>query len=96
MRQMLGAFHQYEKAMIVAKLRGARQRKKAKTGRCEGRKAYGHRAGEPEIVQRIVAERRKARPLQAIADALNRDGIETRMGKQWTPMQVSNVLKRAA
>lgn len=39
MRQMLGAFHQYEKAMIVAKLKGARQRKKAREGRCEGRKA---------------------------------------------------------
>jgi DNA invertase Pin-like site-specific DNA recombinase len=96
MRQMLGAFHQYEKAMIVAKLKGARQRRKAATGRCEGRKAYGHREGEPEVVQRIVALRRKALPLQAIANALNRDGVKTRMGKQWTPMQVSNVVKRAA
>src|SRR5271168_3262301 len=43
MRQMMGAFAQYERTMIVAKLRGARQRIRAKTGRCEGRKAYGTR-----------------------------------------------------
>jgi len=29
-RQILGAIHQYEKTMIVLKLRGARQRKKLK------------------------------------------------------------------
>jgi DNA invertase Pin-like site-specific DNA recombinase len=96
MRQMLGAFHQYEKAMVVAKLKGARQRRKAVTGRCEGRKAYGYREGEPEVVQRIVALRRKALPLQLIADALNRDGVKTRMGREWTPMQISNVVKRIA
>jgi DNA invertase Pin-like site-specific DNA recombinase len=45
-RQVLGAFHQYEKALLVAKLRGARQRKKALTGRCEGKKPYGDRPQE--------------------------------------------------
>lgn len=38
MRQIMRAFHEYEKQMIVVKLRGARQRAKAKQGRCEGRK----------------------------------------------------------
>ena len=42
MRQLMGAVAQYEKAMIVLKLRGARERKKARTGRCEGRKPFGH------------------------------------------------------
>jgi DNA invertase Pin-like site-specific DNA recombinase len=41
MRQMLGAFAQYEKDQIVSKLRGARMRKRVKEGRCEGRKPYG-------------------------------------------------------
>src|SRR5580765_8254053 len=38
MRQMFGAIAQYEKSMIVLKLRGARQRTRVKEGRCEGRK----------------------------------------------------------
>jgi hypothetical protein len=32
MRQMLGAFFQYEKTLLVAKLRGARQRIRVKDG----------------------------------------------------------------
>jgi len=45
MRQIFGAIAEYEKTMIVIKLSGARQRKKARTGRCEGRKPYGHYPG---------------------------------------------------
>ena len=40
-RQMMGAIAQYDKANIVAKLRGARLRQKAKTGRSEGAKPVG-------------------------------------------------------
>ena len=42
-RQILGAVSQFEKAMLVAKLRGARERKKAVTGKCGGRKSYAER-----------------------------------------------------
>lgn len=37
-RQILGAVSQFEKAQLVRKLRAARDRKRADTGRCEGRK----------------------------------------------------------
>ena len=37
-RQILGAVSEFQKAEIVAKLAGARARKRAQTGRCEGRK----------------------------------------------------------
>jgi hypothetical protein len=40
MRQIAGAFHQYEKARLVAKLRAARQRKREKVGKVEGRKIF--------------------------------------------------------
>ena len=42
-RQVLGAVAQFEKAALVAKLRGARERKKAIAGKCEGRKAIPRR-----------------------------------------------------
>jgi hypothetical protein len=38
-RQILGSVSQFEKAMLVAKLKGARDRKKAVTGKCGGRKS---------------------------------------------------------
>ena len=37
-RQVLGAIAQFEKAQLVTKLKVARDRKRAATGRCEGRK----------------------------------------------------------
>jgi DNA invertase Pin-like site-specific DNA recombinase len=49
-RQILGAVSQFEKAGVVAKLRHARDAKRAATGRCEGRKPV------PEVV---VAEARR-------------------------------------
>ena len=95
MRQIFGAINQYEKAMIVAKLRGARQRKKVKTGQCEGRKAYGFRAGEQDVIGRIKALRSEGLPLQVVADTLERDGVKTRTGKRWSAVQVNRVLARS-
>jgi DNA invertase Pin-like site-specific DNA recombinase len=40
-RQVLGAVAQLEKAMLVSKLRGARDRKRRQTGRCEGNPSFG-------------------------------------------------------
>jgi DNA invertase Pin-like site-specific DNA recombinase len=39
-RQVLGAVSQFEKTMLVLKLRGARDRKRALNGKCEGRKSH--------------------------------------------------------
>jgi len=38
-RQVLGAVTQFEKVVLVAKLKSARERKKAETGKCGGRKS---------------------------------------------------------
>jgi len=56
-RQMMGAVGQYEKSQIVLKLRGARIRKRAKEGRCEGRKPYGYYEGEGAALERLKALR---------------------------------------
>jgi hypothetical protein len=53
MRQIFGAIAEYEKTMIVLKLRGARQRARARDGRCEGAKPFGALPGEAEVLERI-------------------------------------------
>jgi DNA invertase Pin-like site-specific DNA recombinase len=59
-RQVLGAVAEFDKAMTVAKLRGARDRKRRETGKCEGRKS--HVEMRPEVV--LEAKRlRRASPL---------------------------------
>jgi DNA invertase Pin-like site-specific DNA recombinase len=55
LRQMMGAIAQYEKAMLVLKLRGARNRVKAAGGHGEGTRPFGSNAGETETLARMQA-----------------------------------------
>lgn len=96
MRQMMGAFFQYEKSSLVAKLRGARVRMKAKTGTCEGRKPYGSRVGETEVISRILALREAGTAMDTIAEKLNAEGIKPRSGGMWYGSTVRNILLRKA
>ena len=94
MRQMMSAFAQYEKSMIVLKLRGARQRAKAKTGRCEGVKPYGMTAAEQAVISRIQALHAAGHTLVGISNTLNAEGIMPRRGAKWYPASVRNVILR--
>jgi DNA invertase Pin-like site-specific DNA recombinase len=58
-RQVLGAISEFDKAMTVAKLRGARERKRREAGKCEGRKSHAER--NPELVA-LVRQLRRRRP----------------------------------
>jgi DNA invertase Pin-like site-specific DNA recombinase len=93
MRQMLGAFFQYEKTLLVAKLRGARQRIRANQGRCEGRKQYGAKPGEPEVIEQMKEMRQGGLAVDKIADALNAKGVLPRAGARWYSTSVYRVLK---
>jgi DNA invertase Pin-like site-specific DNA recombinase len=94
MRQLLGAFFQYEKSMIVLKLRGARVRMRAKEGHCEGRKPYGARQGEAEVIERIRGLRGAGMAMDTIAETLNAEGVSPRSGSAWYGSSVRNVLGR--
>lgn len=96
MRQMLGAFFQYEKTLLVAKLKGARIRMKAAKGSCEGRKSYGSRPGEVKVINQIVALRQTGMAIDTIAETLNSEGVKARSGGKWYGSSVRNVLKRNA
>ena len=93
MRQILGAFSQYERAMIVQKLRGARQRVRVKVGRCEGRKPFGARAGEQQVIGRMKELRQQGLAVDTIAEALNVAGLKPRAGVRWYATSVYRVLK---
>ena len=76
--------------MLVLKLKAARDRTRARNGRCEGPQLYGTTQEEAKILKRVRYMRRKpkghTRPstFQSIADQLNAEGIHTRTGKTWT------------
>jgi DNA invertase Pin-like site-specific DNA recombinase len=96
-RQILGAVAEFEKANLVAKLRGARDRKSAALGRrIEGRRGYGH--VNPELVKQAKRLARKspktgkARSLREIADALARLGFTTNKGLAFSASQVKRLV----
>jgi DNA invertase Pin-like site-specific DNA recombinase len=96
-RQFQGAIAQCEKANIVLKLRGARQRMKARTGRCEGRKPYGANEGEEAIIARMKELRASGMAYDRIAATLNNEGVLTRTwGKTWHGFAVNQILKRVS
>lgn len=94
MRQIMGAFHEYEKQMIVVKLRGSRQRAKLKRGTCEGRKPYGFYPGESATLDRITQLAASGETPTAIAKLLGIQGFKTRSGGEWLQPTVSKILRR--
>jgi site-specific DNA recombinase len=91
-RQMMGVFAEYDKSQIVLKLKAARMRKKAQTGRCEGRKPYGYYEGEQPIIDRMAALRASGMGFDRIAAQLNSEGLQTRMEKRWHGLVINRIL----
>jgi DNA invertase Pin-like site-specific DNA recombinase len=93
-RQILGAVAQFDKAMTVAKLRGARERKRRRTGRkVEGRKSYSEARPETVRMARDLASQRMS--LRKIAAALAETGHVTANGKPYAFTAVAAMLKQA-
>jgi DNA invertase Pin-like site-specific DNA recombinase len=96
-RQILGAVSEFEKANLVAKLKGARDRASAAAGhRIEGRKGYGEK--NPELVKAAKRLARKnpktgkVRSLREIGAELARLGFTTVGGKEFSASQVQRLV----
>lgn len=96
MRQIMGAFAEYEKTMIVQKLRAARVRKKAKTGKGEGRHAFGEKPEEVQVLEQIKFLRAAGLTCEQIATDLNALNIPTRKGGPWLKATVAKIVRREA
>jgi DNA invertase Pin-like site-specific DNA recombinase len=92
MRQLMGAVAQYDKSQIVAKLRGARIRKREKEARCEGRKPFGYYEGEQAALDRMKVLRASGMGFDRIAATLNAERFQTRTGKRWHGLVVNRIL----
>jgi DNA invertase Pin-like site-specific DNA recombinase len=93
-RRVLGAVAEFEKASLVAKLRGARERKRRLQGKCEGRKSMLERS--PATVALAKALHRKREPilsLREIADELARQGHTGKNGTSFSPDVVARMLR---
>jgi DNA invertase Pin-like site-specific DNA recombinase len=91
MRQIMGAFAQYDRTMIVLKTRAARERIRKSGRRCEGRKPYGERDGEQAISARIRKMHATGSNYEQIAKQLNVEAIPARKGS-WFGSTVRRVI----
>lgn len=83
-----------EKMRLVARLKSARNRMRAATGRCEGKRPFGESEGEAAPLAIIRASYASRKSMNAIAKDLNERGIPSPRGKKWTRQSVGYVLGR--
>lgn len=93
-RQIFSAIAEYDRAMICLKLRGARDRKRELTGRCEGQKPYGSLPGESGPLEQIREWAATGSNAAKIADGMTALGYQTRNGKLWRASTIRKILSR--
>lgn len=102
-RQVLGAVSEYERAMIVVRLRSGRRAKAARGGYAYGAPPFGYRVEGRELVDDedeqealdLMAElHNRGCSLREIAEELNSEGVKTKRGGTWHPQSVSRCLLR--
>jgi site-specific DNA recombinase len=105
-RQVVGAMAQYEKAMIVARLRGGRAKKGRTSGgypgsyvplgyRVEGKLATSRVVVDPpaaEVVKRIFRDYAKGKSMGGIARELQAEGVLTVRGGRWGQATIHRIL----
>jgi DNA invertase Pin-like site-specific DNA recombinase len=94
-RQVLGAIAQFDKAMTVAKLAGARKRKRATGVKVEGRRSYAEQNANMVALAKTLRRRSPKggqRSLRAISAELARAGFLTGAGKPYAPAAVAKMV----
>ena len=90
MRRIAGSFAQYEKARLFAKLKQARDRKKAETGKCGGRKSYAEI--RPEMVALAKQLQASGLSLRKISAELAAQGHLTAKGRPYVASAVQAMI----
>ena len=91
-RQILGAVSQFDKATLVNKLRGARDRRSAVAGeRIEGRKDW-KALRNPQAIEAARAAKERGLSLRAIAAELAQAGLCAASGKVYGPQSIKRML----
>lgn len=100
-RVILGAIGEYEAWLIAARLRAARDMKRARGGYASGRPPYGFRASrgslveipeEQAVIARVRELRKKGSSFRAIGERLEADGFSPRTGSRWHPTTVARLV----
>jgi DNA invertase Pin-like site-specific DNA recombinase len=91
-RQIMGALAQWEKSVLVKKLRAAKDRMKAEGKYAEGNKPFGHIGGEKFVLDTIVRFHGDGKNYTEISRLLNQSDMHNRSGKAFTPQNVRSLI----
>lgn len=96
LRQIMEVMAEWEKTMLVRKLRAARNRIRLRKGRCEGPLPYGHHSNPKEYRtrKRMVELHKEGRSFADIAELMTYEGFRRRNGDAWSKAAVYQVLMR--
>lgn len=99
-RQVLGAVSQWDKSMLVKKLKAARDRKSKQLGRrIEGPVPYERKSSGGEATAHLIVtmHEEQGKTFEQIARALTREGLPTPAGKHfWFKSSVQAIYERCA
>lgn len=102
--QMLGVFAEFEREMIIDRVRGGMERKAAKGKWTGGPVPYGYHLdgdhdipipdhAEAAVIRQIFAAYARTKVgTRAIANALNQRGVRTKTGKYWSGYTIGRIL----
>jgi len=97
-RQILGAVSEFEKSNLVSKLRGARERVKAKNGKCEGRKSLQELMGRTTFIsmlRQVKSLRKNNKSYASIARVLALKGYcQPQTGRPFNQSQIMRLIKK--
>ena len=100
MRQIAGAFAEYEKARLVGKLKSARDRIRKERGKCEGRKAHSEvNPTAVTLAKRLHCASPKTgerMSLRRISAALEEAGHVNEYGRPFNPNSIKSMVERKA
>lgn len=89
-RQVLAAVQELDRAMTVAKLKGAKDRKRAAGGKAEGRKSYAEKV--PTTVARAKALRAAGMTLKQITNQMTVEGFKTDTGAPYQMTAIGRMI----
>ena len=91
-RQVLGAIAQFEKTSLVAKLKAARDPKRAAIGKCGGRKSYAEAKPETVVLAKELKRQSPRLSLRAISASLRDKGHTAGSGRPYSASAVQSML----
>lgn len=102
-RQIFGAFSQYERALIRSRVLAGKAVKSALGGYVGGRPGFGwqvvdgqlvHEDTERAVLDRMLELKAEGMSMNGMAGVLNREGRPTRTGAPWSATTVRRILRR--